>query len=313
LPTAVSERRIVLTIPAGNGKGQVGVTADDQPPTFRIAADGSIRIMDTVNKRLLFFNRQASGTAYVSAQTINLSSMKRPTDFVVTGKGDLYVLDAEDWILEHLSIDGKKLNTIPLNPATKGAFTTISLTADGRIMGLAGQSGYILATSGGPIPLDDQPNAQLEGVVTVRSNALFSITPDSNQQRRQMLLINYGGIAPTEIDLGEVDGQVTFLDVNQGMEPYIVVSRGPATEVRRYNVTGELLGVLSLDRAGCRPATRGVYVDRPGDVYTMCVDEQGITIKQYSMVDAQGQPLARFEQLVEAAPWSPGNLQSAPG
>jgi hypothetical protein len=312
-PPVVAQGREVLTIPAGNGANQVGVTANDGPTTFRIAADGSIRIMDTVNKRLLFFSVSTSSVPAKLTQTLDLSFLQRPTDFVVTGKGDLYVLDAEAWNIAHLSIDGKELNNIPLNPATKGKFTTISLTADGRIMGLADTTSYILATPGGPIPLEDQPHAQIDGVVTVRSNAIFSIAADSDNQRYKSLLINYGGAAPGGVALGDIDGQLTFLDINQGMEPYVLVKRGTNVEVQRSGVAGQLLGTLNLDLSGCRPVARGLYVDRPGDVYTMCVSDQGLTIKQYSMVDGQGQPLPRYEQLVDSAPWAPGSLQSAPG
>jgi hypothetical protein len=310
---AVAQGREVLAIPAGSGANQVGITADDGPTTFRIAADGSIRIMDTVNKRLLFFSVGTSSAPARLTQTLDLSFLQRPTDFVVTGQGDLYVLDAEAWYIAHLSIDGKELNNIPLNPATKGKFTTISLTADGRIMGLADTTSYILVVGGAAIPLEDQPHAQIEGVVTVRSNAIFSIVADSDNQRLKSLLINYGGAAPAGVALGDIDAQVTFLDINQGMEPYVLVKRGTNVEVQRSGVAGQLLGTLNLDLSGCRPVQRGVYVDRPGDVYTMCVSGQGLTIKQYSMVDVQGQPLPRYEQLVDSAPWAPGSLQSAPG
>lgn len=312
-PAIIAQGQEVLTIPAGSGAGQVGISATDGPPTFRIAADGSIRVMDTVNKRLLFFSATTSSQPFKLTQALDLSFLKRPTDFVVTGKGDLYVLDAEAWAISHLSIGGAELNNIALNPATKGKFTTISLTADGRIFGLERTNGYLLIDSAGPIAIEDQPNAQVEGGATVRSNAIFSIVGDNSNQQRKSLIINYGGIAPATIPLGEIDDEVTFIDINQGMEPYILAAGDTTAEVQRFNVAGQLLGTLTLDLSGCRPVPRGVYVDRPGDIYTMCVGDQGVSIKRYVMTDAQGQPLPRFDQLVQSAPWSPGSLQSAPG
>lgn len=312
MPAVVAQGEEVLTIPAGTGQGQVGISTIEGPPTFRIAADGSIRVMDTLNKRLLFFAAGAPGQ-FKLAQTLDLSFLKRPSDFVVTGKGDLYVLDAESWAISHLSIQGAELNNIALNPATKGKFTTISLTADGRIFGLDRNTGYLLIDAAGPIPIEDQPNSLVEGGATVRSNAIFSIVGDNSNQQRKSLLINYGGVAPATIPLGEIDAEVTFLDINQGMEPYILVKRGTIAEVQRFSVDGQLLGTLTMDLAGCRAVPRGIYVDRPGDIYTMCVGEQGVSIKHYVMTDAQGQPLPRFDQLVQNAPWSPGSLQSAPG
>lgn len=312
-PAVIAQGQEVLTIPAGSGPGQVGITATEGPPTFRIAADGSIRVMDTINKRLLFFNAATSSQPFKLAETLDLSLLKRPTDFVVTGKGDLYVLDAEAWAISHLSITGSELNNIPLNPATKGKFTTISLTADGRIFGLDRQTGYLLIDAAGPIAIEDQPASIVEGGATVRSNAIFSIVGDNTNPKIQSLLINYGGIAPATIALGPIDGEVTFLDINQGMEPYTVTTRESTLEVQRHSVDGQLMGAITLDRSGCRAVPRGVYVDRPGDVYTMCVGDQGVSIKRYVIVDAQGQPLPRYDQLVDRAPWAPGSLQSAPG
>ncbi len=97
------------------------------------------------------------------------------------------------------------------------------------------------------------------------------------------------------------------------MEPYIMLQKGSAFEVRRYSISGELLGTLTLDQQNCRPMSRSIYVDRPGDVYSMCVNEQGATITRYAMTDAQGQALPLFDELVTTAPWSPASLQATPG
>lgn len=298
----------VLALKAGSGRGQIGITATDGPSAFRIAADGTIRIMDTVNRRLLFFN----GRSGRLASTIDLKFTKRPTDFVVTGQGDLYVLDAGAWTIEHLSIRGARLGTVPISAALKGRFSTLSLTADGRLVGLGTGQGYVLVNNGSPIPLDSQPRARVQGVVTVRSNALFSIAPDSTN-RRQSLLIDYGAIAPRGIDLGAVQGTAAFLDVNQGMEPYVAIQRRGSAELRRYAVDGQLLGTLTLDQSGARRALRPIYVDRPGAVYTMNVTRTGLTIQRYVMAGAGGRPLPLYSQLVTTAPWSPGSLQAAVG
>ncbi|MBA3944463.1 MAG: hypothetical protein H0X37_07875 [Herpetosiphonaceae bacterium] len=294
----------VLRLAAGSAAGQVGVTNTDGPTTFRIAADGSIRIMDTINKRLLFFN----GTSGKLEQTINLSFLQRPTDFVVTGKGDLYVLDGGGWTIDHLAINGKELHNIPLSPATKGLFSTIALTADGRIFGLAQNKSYLLITPGGPLPPEEQMHAVQDGLFTVRSNASFALVKESV---RQVLQIGTG--QQPKFVIGKSQEQVQFLDINQGMEPYVVANVNGLDEVRRYSLGGDLMGTLQIDQRGCRPTLRPIYIDRPGAVFTMCVSTNGLSIQRYVMHGAQGTPLPLTNVLLTNVPWSPGSLQAAPG
>ncbi len=312
-PTAIPPVAIVgttvLQLKAGQGKGQVGITADDGPSTFRVAADGSYRIMDPVNKRLLFFD----GTSGKLLQTLNLAFLGRPTDFVVSGKGDLYVLDAEGWTLDHLEVSGKELRNIPLNPDLKGQFTTITLTADGRIYGLGAENVYLLVTADGALEPETQ-GISGTGMYTVRSNAVFSLLTGENAATpgETDLYISTGD-PETRFNLGKLSGQVSFVDVNQGMQPYIAISAGGLTEIRRFDVQGNLLGTLTVDQRGCRAAARSLYIDRPGAVYSMCVSDGGVTIQRYVMADAAGTPLPLFSALVTTAPWSPGNLQASPG
>lgn len=308
---AVADSTTVLRVAAGDGKGQVGITAQDGPSTFRIAADGSIRIMDTVNKRLLFFN----GATGALAQTLDVSFLKRPTDFVVSGKGDLYVLDAEGWTIDHLAINGEELHNIPLSRELKGKFSTISLTADGRIIGLDARDGYTLITADGPVAPDDQPNNMVYGAYTVRSNASFVMAYDSPNVGERQLIVNDVAVAAGQgyFDLGKVQGMARFLDINQGMQPYVAITNNGQTEVRRFEVAGKLLGTLQVDQRDCRPTLRGLYVDRPGAVYRMCVSDTGLQIDRFVMTDTSGKALPLVDQLVTSLPWSPGNLQMAPG
>lgn len=49
--------QVVLRVGSGSTPGSVGLTGQAGPSTFRVAADGSLRVMDTVNKRLLFYGQ----------------------------------------------------------------------------------------------------------------------------------------------------------------------------------------------------------------------------------------------------------------
>jgi hypothetical protein len=301
---------VVLRLPAGSGPGQVGITNDAAPPTFRIAADGSIRIMDTVNKRLLFFN----GASGPLERTIDLQALQHPIDFAVSGSGDVFVLDAGAWSLTGYGLDGQLEGNTPTHPLFKGLFSTISLDAHGGLWGVGDQVRYTIMPAEAPLDGVHEGETLFRGVPTVRSPMSFEIRENSRQPGGKLLSINNftdGSLA--QFDLGDADGDVSFLDVNQGMEPYVQIANGTTTQVRRFSVTGDLLGSLTIDRSGCRMAARAVYVDRPGDVYGMCADDAGVTVTRYVMTDDAGSRLPLFDQLVTDAPWSPGTLQPSPG
>jgi hypothetical protein len=300
----------ILALRAGSGAGQVGVTGIAGPSTFRVGADGTIRIMDTVNRRLLFL----AGASGKLQRTINLSTLQRPTDFVVTGQGAVYVLDAGTWTVAQFTLDGRKPRSLQLNPALKGRFSTLSLLADGRLAGLGAGQGYVLMFANGmPMPLEDQPRATVAGTVTVRSNANFILAPDRENAKRRRLSIQGAGVSLMDLNLGELGGPATFLDVNQCMEPYVAVTHGAQSEIRRYTVRGELMGTLTVDTRSTRRVLRPIYVDRPGTIFTMTVTATGVRIQRYTMTNAAGAPLPMCNQLVTTTPWSPGALQSGVG
>jgi hypothetical protein len=279
-----------------------------------VAADGSLRIMDTVNKRLLFYAPGHAGANGKLQRTIDLSSLEQPTDFAVTTVGDVFVLDAAAWALAMYTMDGAEQNITPLHPSLKGLFSTISLTADGSLWGVGENQHHSLIFDSSTAPADVTNDASYGGAVTVRSAAYFAIERGQTSTSQAVLNIsNVGDGTPIQFKLGQIDGPATFLDVNQGMEPYILVQNGSVSKVRRYSVSGELRGTLILDQQGCRPMSRSIYVDRPGDVYVMCASAEGATITRYALTDADGQALPLFDQLVTTAPWSPASLQAAPG
>lgn len=306
--------QVVLQVPAGNTSQAVGITAQAGPSTFRVAADGSLRFMDPVNKRLMFFEQGQAGANGKLQRTIDLASLQRPSDFAVSSVGDVFVLDVDGWALAMFTMDGTVQNVMPLHPSLRGLFSTISLTADGSLWGVGENTHYSLISDTPTSPADVTQDATFAGTVTVRSAAYFSVGSRPENAIQSVLSIsNVGDGTPIHYDLGQLDGRATFLDVNQGMEPYLLVQKDTVAEVRRYSVQGHLLGTLVLDQRNCRPTAGSVYVDRPGDVYVMCVNDNGATITRYAITDGDGQALPLFDRLVTTAPWSPAILQAAPG
>lgn len=289
----------VLSLRAGKGVGQVGITCSAAPTSFRVGSDGSYRIMDAVNKRILFFN----GKTGKLERTINLASLGRPTDFAITSAGVVHVLDAQKWVVARVSMSGKLLSTFALSPKLKGKITTLSLAADNRLFGIGfdgtTESSYPLANTQEAFPVAVQESL-LPGAVTVRSNSFFR-TEGNDLIIRFSDEFTVAGI----INVGAVSGARKFVDVNQGMEPYVSISNQGLIEVRRYAVNGNLMGKLNFDLRPYRTALRRVYVDRPGAVYTMQIGRNGLTIQRFVMTDSAGKPLPLTTRLVTTAPWSP--------
>ncbi len=190
---------------------------------------------------------------------------------------------------------------MPLHPSLRGLFSTISLTADGSLWGVGENKHYSLISDSPTSTADVTQDATFAGAVTVRSAAYFSVVSNPENATQAVLSItNVSDGMPIQYNLGQLDGRNTFLDVNQGMEPYVLVEQDTGSEVRRYSIQGHLLCTLSLDQQHCRPMARSIYVDRPGDVYVMCVNDSGAMITRYAMTD-DGHALPLFEQLVTTA------------
>ncbi len=308
-PPVAGAGKIVLSLPAGIGTGQVGIGGTDGPASFRIGADGSIRILDTHNQRLLFFD----GATGKPQRTISLSETEHPTDFAVKGTGELFVLDTMANKFYLYDLDGRKRKEfkIPLAPEHTEVLKTLSLTASGDLWIMNEIKAFPLLTPDGKqLSRDATEAAGMGGSVTVRSNARFRIEAGGDKAH---LIVDVQSQPAFDQQVGLLDEHPVFLDVNQGMELYVAAKKGESTEIRRYSPAGELMGTLSVDRNGCRPTARGIYVDRPGDVYTMCTGAGGVTVARYSMTDLVGKPLPRYNKLVTTVVWSPNSLQAAPG
>ncbi|MDQ2997104.1 MAG: hypothetical protein M3R61_08630, partial [Chloroflexota bacterium] len=89
-PLVIADGQIVLQLGAGAEANQVGIRNDGSniigPRSFRIGADGTIRLLDTVNKRILFFGQNGKVT-----RTLPLDATQYPIDFIVNNAGETFV------------------------------------------------------------------------------------------------------------------------------------------------------------------------------------------------------------------------------
>lgn len=80
----LTQTQIVASLPAGEGPGQVGIISRPQPlgpESFTIAPDGSIHILDTLNRRIISLN---SGGSVRSQMPVDIVC---PRDVLLTNGG----------------------------------------------------------------------------------------------------------------------------------------------------------------------------------------------------------------------------------
>ncbi|HET9224522.1 MAG TPA: hypothetical protein VFO07_18560, partial [Roseiflexaceae bacterium] len=73
---------------AGEGQNQIGIYGHtpniDGPRAFRIGGDGSIRILDSVNSRVLFVGQDGQVARVLKVEMT-------PLDFIVNEQGEVFV------------------------------------------------------------------------------------------------------------------------------------------------------------------------------------------------------------------------------
>src|SRR5262245_3194711 len=84
--------QIILRLAPGSDIGQVGISGQGTelkgPRTFRIGVDGTIRLLDNGNKRLLFFKPDGTLT-----HALPITAAQDPLDFIVDPQGHIFVFD----------------------------------------------------------------------------------------------------------------------------------------------------------------------------------------------------------------------------
>jgi hypothetical protein len=125
-PLAVVQGEVVLRLSAGDGRDQVGIGRDvsgtNGPRAFRIGSDGTLRILDSVNKRVLFFGQNGK-----LLRTLKLDA--DPIDFIVDNQGEVFVYASDGGRNQVLHYDsrGKLIERLPV---ASGA----SVPADGIML-----------------------------------------------------------------------------------------------------------------------------------------------------------------------------------
>jgi len=313
-PLATADGQQVLQLAAGSGPNQVGISNDGSntigPRSFRIGADGTIRMLDNINRRVLFFDQGGKLT-----RTLRLDQMQDPVDFIVNNAGEVFVYGgAGGPNLEVLRYgpDGKITLRLPVSRGVSA--DGIMLTAGQDLMLVQGnQTFWTLLHQGVTVDPKIQPLTVQEGTVTPRSPAIFRTSPGENSALDLHAIGLNAGISGENVtEIGSLTtslpADARFFNVDRAMSVYFTrpSAEGDAVDVWRVMPDGTVAGSAHIVTGSCGASWRNFYVDQAGTAWTMCVDAQGASVTRYTLQDSSGQPLPEAAADAADVAWRPG-------
>lgn len=313
-PLATVDGQVVLQLGAGAGAGQVGITADADnvvgPRSFRIGADGTIRLLDNINKRILFFDQSGKVT-----RTLRLDQAQEPIDFIVNNAGETFVYGGDggpNFQVLRYGPDGKVTARLPVSPGVSA--DGIMLTAAQDLMLVQNnQTLWTLLHQGVNVDPKIQPLTMQDGVATPRSPAIFRTSPGENGTLDlHAISLNAGSSGENVTEIGGVTtslpADARFFNVDRAMSLYFTRpnAEGDAVDVWRVAPDGTVAGGAHVVTGSCGTSWRNFYVDQAGAAWTMCVDAQGVSVTRYTLQDSTGQPLPEAAKDAADVAWKPG-------
>jgi len=319
-PLATADGQIVLQLNAGAEANQVGISNDGSnvvgPRSFRIGADGTIRLLDNVNKRILFFGQNGKVT-----RTLELEATQEPIDFIVNNAGETFVYGGggpSSQVLRY-GPDGKVTARLPISLGVSIRADGIMLTAAQDLVLVQGNHTFwTLLHQGVTVDPKIQPLTEQEGAVTPRSPVIFRTTPGANDTLDLHAIGLNAGISGENVM--EVGGMTTslpadahFFNVDRAMSLYFTRSSAEedALDVWRVAPDGGVAGGAQILAGSCGTSWRNFYVDQAGAPWAMCVDAQGTTVTRYTLQDSAGQPLPEAAVAAADVVWKPGAVLTA--
>jgi hypothetical protein len=280
------------------------------PRSFRIGADGSIRVLDNVNRRVIFFDLSGKVT-----RTLRLDASQEAVDFIVNNAGEVFVYSGDGgptFKVLRFGPDGKLTAQLPVSPGVSA--DGIMLTAAQDLMLIQGNQTYwTLLHQGVTVDPKIQPLTMQAGAVTPRSPAIFRTLPGENGTvDLHAISLNAGISGENVIEVANLTTRLPadarFFNVDRAMNLYFTRTTpdGEAMDVWRVLPDGTIAGGAHILRGSCGASWRTFYVDQVGAAWTMCVDSQGATVSRYSLQDSDGQPLPEAAQEAADVAWKPG-------
>lgn len=299
LPRVAGET--VLTLALGIG-----------PVAFRIGGDGTIRLLDNSNRRILFFDQQGQ-----LLRSLSIAEATNPVDFIVDPQGTIFVFDRGDGLTTQVlryAPNGKLAQRLPLDADVGG--DGIMLTADQDLLIVTSNQMYwSLIHKGVVVAPELQPLTIREGTATPRSPLIFRTVGDANGTHTLALasITSPETIANVALALPYRVGR--FFNIDRAMNLYFIDDWGyEDMAVARVLPDGTVAGGAHIHETGCQLAWRRVYIDQSGSAWSLCASGPGATVKRYTLLSPTGQPLPDISKEPADVIWRPGaqiNLSSA--
>lgn len=315
----IAKGEVVLTLTAGTRSNQVGIsgTGDDVsgPRAFRIGSDGSLRLLDTLNNRILFFTKDGK-----PARTLAINGVTQVTDFIINNNGEAFVLatlDAGQPTILHYNQAGAVVEQIALNGMIGNSADGIMLTAQGWLMLVQGNTrSWVIRHDAIDTPPNLQALTERNVVPTPRSPALFNSTFDATGAPDLRIFGPNGDALVQTMALAPESPKTTsFFNVDRAMNLYTASDfTQPQVDLYRLAPEGNVLGAARIDTSGCGSTLRSwrsYYIDQVGAAWALCVTAEQATLTRYTLINEQGQPLPEAAPTPADVAWKPGANFSA--
>ena len=304
----------VLRLAIGSGPGQIG-WADGLQPTFRIGGDGTIRVLDPANKRVLFFAPDGK-----PGRALALAEAQQPRDFIVNNAGEVFVFDmgaGDDAQVLRYGANGRLAARYPVSRGISVNAYGITLTADQTLMLTgAGPRVWTVLHRGVAVPPEAQPLTEQRGVASPRSPVLFN-TLDITPPTLDIVALSGGitGDVLTHVQqlALQLPAGASVVNVDREMNLYATTpfESEKQLDVWRLRPDGSVAGGARI-RTVCKLTARTFYIDQAGTAWTLCASPDGVTITRYQLLDAAGQPLPEAARAPAEVNWRPGaNFRAA--
>ena len=273
----------------GDGPGRVGITgtAPDElpqgPSSFDVASDGSIRVVDWVNHRILVLSRGGAVQRSIPAPD------RRPMDLSVASDGslDLTTLGLGATAYE-LGGDGRVIGRYPV---AYGVVARVAVAPDGpRVQAGPGQWTAVRAAPGVPLSPERQAATQTGsvplpdgsvGVAADLGNGSFAVAwtrPDGSRTGATVRL-------PKGVRVG------TDYFVHPMPDGGAVIARGLwddahfVVAILRFDPTARIVGVSRLPEPTIQQAARSstVRFRAPGEVLAVYANDRAVTIDRFEV------------------------------
>ena len=300
----------VLRVPSGKGAGQLS-TEGGGPQSFRIGGDGTIRVLDSANKRVLFFGQDGA-----RGRLVTISEATSPIDFIVNNDAEVFIFDsgAKPQVLRY-DRAGKLKARYPLNADVGIEAGAIGLTSEQTLMLFShdNQRAWTVLHHNVAVPPEIQPLTEQRGTASPRSPVLFETAQGDGQAALRVIGLT-GGVNGSMLTVAQrvqtaLPQGAVFFNVDRAMSLYFMRGNPAAEPVDLWRVhpDGSVAGGVRIDLTGCPNTTmRKLYVDQEGAAWSMCSTGKDVTFARYTLLDSAGKALPKAAAKAADVLWRPG-------